>query len=207
MWSPPQFVEHDPAVIDAMIEAARLGVLVTHGPEGLVATHLPFLWEPGRPAKLVGHMARANPHRSLSGDGEALVILPGPEAYVSPNWYPSKAIDSKQVPTWNYEAVHLYGRLGWFDDADGLLDVVSRLSEKHESAQPRPWTVADAPADYVERLLNGIVGVRLTVSRIEAKRKLGQNKPDADRLGVIEGLAMSPDPRDRLVANAMQPKD
>jgi len=206
MYVPPYFAEDDPDAIAAMIEAARLGVLVTHGEGGLYATHLPFLLTSRQPMRLLGHVARANPHREHAGDGEALVILSGPEAYVSPNWYPSKSIDGKQVPTWNYEAVHLYGTLRWFDDPRGLLDVVTRLSERHEAGRPRPWSVADAPADYVERLLRGIVGVELSVTRVEAKRKLGQNKPEADRLGVIEGLAMSPDPRDRLVADAMKPK-
>lgn len=205
MWTPPQFAEDDPDAITQMIEAARLGVLVTHGADGLCATHLPFLFE-AEPMRLVGHIARANPHHTTAGDGEALVILSGPEAYISPNWYPSKAIDGKQVPTWNYEAVHLYGALEWFDDTDRLLDVVARLSDKHESGRAHPWSVADAPADYVERLLRGIVGVVVSVTRVEAKRKLGQNKPEADRLGVIEGLALSPDPRDRLVADAMKPK-
>lgn len=205
MWTPPAYAETDPDAIAQMIEAARLGVLVTHGADGLQATHLPFLFE-REPMRLVGHVARANPHRTLAGDGEALVILSGPEAYVSPNWYPSKAADGRQVPTWNYEAVHLYGRLDWFDDRAGLLGVVGRLSYRHERAQARPWSVADAPAGYIDKLLNGIVGLALTVTRVEAKRKMSQNKPDADRLGVIEGLAMSPDPRDRLVAEAMKPK-
>lgn len=205
MWTPPNFAENDPDAIAAMIEAARLGVLVTHGADGLHATHLPFLLE-REPMRLVGHIARANPQRALAGEDEALVILQGPEAYISPNWYPSKAIDGRQVPTWNYEAVHLYGTLRWFDDRDGLLDVVTRLSDRHEAGRAQPWSVSDAPADYVEKLLRGIVGLELTVTRVEAKRKLGQNKPQADRLGVIEGLALSPDPRDRLVAEAMKPK-
>lgn len=205
MWSPPAYAETDPDTIAAMIEAARLGVLVTHGAKGLEATHLPFLFE-REPMRLVGHIARANPHPQLAGDGEALVILQGAEAYVSPNWYPSKAEDGRQVPTWNYEAVHLYGVLEWFDDRDRLLDVVARLSERHERSQPRPWRIEEAPTDYVEKLLRGIVGLTLTVRRVEAKRKLAQNKPEADRLGVIEGLAMSPDPRDRLVAEAMKSK-
>jgi len=205
MWTPPAYAEHDPDVIAAMIEAARLGVLVTHGPEGLQATHLPFLFE-REPMRLVGHIARSNPHPRLAGDGEALVILAGPEAYVSPSWYPSKAVDGRQVPTWNYEAVHLYGRLKWFDERERLFEIVDCLSRRHESAFAHPWKIADAPADYVEKLLSGIVGLTLTVTRVEAKRKLGQNKPESDRLGVIEGLAMSPDPRDRLLAEAMKPK-
>ena len=205
MWTPPAFAETDPEAIAAMIEAARLGVLVTHGPQGLVATHLPFLLE-REPMRLVGHIARANPHRALAGEGEALVILSGPEAYISPNWYPSKAVDDRQAPTWNYEAVHLYGTLRWFDDRESLLGVVTQLTDRHEAGREQPWSVSDAPADYVNRLLGGIVGLELSVTRVEAKRKLGQTKPEADRLGVIEGLAASPDPRDRLVAEAMKPK-
>lgn len=205
MWTPAQFAETDPDAIAAMIEAARLATLVTHGPQGLYATHLPFLFE-REPMRLIGHVARANPHRALCGDGEAMVIINGPEAYISPSWYPSKAADGKQVPTWNYEAVHLYGTIDWIDDPAHLLDVVTRLSDRHEAGRAQPWSVADAPADYVERLLRGIVGVTLTVTRVEAKRKMGQNKPESDRLGVIEGLALSPDPRDRLVADAMKPK-
>lgn len=205
MWTPPAFAETDTETVAAMIESARLGVLVTHGPQGLIATHLPFLFE-REPMRLVGHIARANPHRALAGDGEALVILSGLEAYVSPNWYPSKATDGRQVPTWNYESVHLYGRLQWFEEPDRLLDVVARLSDRHEAGREQPWSIHDAPADYVEKLLRGIVGLTLEVGRVEAKRKMSQNKSAADQLGVIEGLALSPDPRDRLVAEAMKPK-
>jgi transcriptional regulator len=207
MYVPPQYAETDPDIIAAMIERSRLGMLVTHGDQGLFATHLPFLMTSREPMRLIGHIARANPHRERVGEGEALVVLTGPEAYVSPSFYPSKAIDGRQVPTWNYEAVHLYGRLDWIDDRDALLDIVTRLSERHEANRPHPWKVSDAPADYVERLLRGIVGLQLSVTRVEAKRKLAQTKPESDRLGVIEGLAMSPDPRDRLVAEAMKPMD
>lgn len=205
MWSAAPFAEDDPDAIAAIIEGARLATLVTHGPLGLYATHLPFLFE-REPMRLVGHVSRANPHPSLCGDGEAMVIMTGAEGYISPNWYPSKAVDGKQVPTWNYEAVHLYGRLDWIDEPGQLLDIVSRLSDRHERGRARAWSVAEAPADYIERLLRGIVAVTLSVTRVEAKRKLSQNKPGIDRLGVIEGLAMSPDPRDRLVADAMKPK-
>ena len=203
MYPPAPFVVEDPDLIAAMVARARLGILVTHGPEGLAATHLPFLYDPVN-RRLLGHMARANPQRAGAADGEALVILQGPEAYVSPDWYPSKAEDQRQVPTWNYEAVHLHGRLEWFDDRDRLLDAVSRLWNRHEAGRQRPWSIDDAPPDYIERLLRGIVGVEMHVSRIEARRKLGQNKPERDRSGVIEGLAMSSDPRDRLMAELMK---
>ncbi|HYE42401.1 MAG TPA: FMN-binding negative transcriptional regulator [Caulobacteraceae bacterium] len=206
MYPPAAFVVDDPAVIEAMVGRVRLGMLVTHGPGGLAVTHLPFLYDAAN-RRLLGHMARSNPQRAGAGDGEALAILPGPEAYVSPDWYPSKADDGRQVPTWNYETVHLHGTLEWFEDRGRLLDAVARLSERHEAGRPRPWSIADAPADYVERLLRGIVGVEMRVTRIEARRKLGQNKPERDRAGVIEGLAMSPDPRDRLMAELMQSED
>jgi transcriptional regulator len=203
MYAPDPFAETDPEIIAALIAEARLGLLVTHGPEGLFATHLPFMHDAGR-GVLLAHLARANPHRSMAGDGEALVVLSGSEAYVSPEWYPSKAVDGRQVPTWNYEAVHLYGRLEWFDDRDRLYDLLTGLTDRHEAGRERPWSIQDAPADYLERLLRGVVGVELRISRVQAKRKLSQNKPEPDRAGVLSGLDASPDPRDRLLAKAMR---
>jgi len=186
MFVPPAFRQDDPAVLDAMLNRAGLAVLVTHGPEGLFASHLPLF----RDGELfVGHLAKANPHRALEGGGEALVIFPGPHAYVSPGWYPSKAEHGRAVPTWLYEAVHVYGALSWFDDREGLLEAVARLSGRHEAGRLEPWSPTDAPADYIEALLRGIVGLRLRPSRIEAKRKLLQTKTGADRAGVLAGLA------------------
>jgi len=203
MFIPPLFAEDDPEVVAAIIDQARLGLLVTHGPEGLQATHLPFLHDRGR-GRLVGHIARANRQWQVS-QGPALVVFAGPEAYVSPNWYPSKAVDGKQVPTWNYEAVHVTGAVEWFHDEARLKDVVSRLSDRFEEGRPRPWTLDEAPADYIDRLLRGIVGVEIAIERIEAKRKLSQNKPDADRAGVVAGLTASDDPRDHALARRMRP--
>lgn len=203
MHAPAAFAETDPDVIAAVIARARLGVLVTHGPSGLVATHLPFVYDRTRQV-LVGHLARANPHPQAAGGGEALAVFAGADGYVSPDYYPSKAEHGRQVPTWNYEAVHLYGRLTWFDDRDRLLEVLARLTEQHEAGRPTPWRIEDAPADYVERLLRGIVGVELAVTRVEAQRKLSQNKPAADRLGAIAGLAASDEPRDRMTAALMR---
>ena len=203
MYVPEPFAVTDPAEIDAMIGRARLATLVTHGPEGLFATHLPLLHDRETGA-LLGHIARANPHPRLAGEDEALVILQLDEAYVSPNWYPSKAIDGREVPTWNYEAVHLYGRLEWFENRDALLDLLNRLTNRHETGRPEAWTVADAPSDYVERLLRGIVGVRLSITRVVAKRKLGQNKAQADREGVAIGLEASSDGRDLAAAARMR---
>lgn len=202
MYAPEPFAETDPDLIAALIERARLGVLVTHGPKGLFATHLPWLHDRAA-GVLLGHLARANPHRALAGGGEALAIFSGVDAYVSPTWYPSKATDGRQVPTWNYEAVHVYGRLEWIEARDELHALVSRLSERFEVGRPEPWAVSDAPSDYVERLLRGIVGVRLVITRVEAKRKLSQNKSAADRDGVRSALAASPDPLDQATAATM----
>lgn len=203
MYTPAPYAETDPDAIAGLIARARLGVLVTHGPDGLFATHVPWLHDPAGSA-LYAHLARPNPHRTAAGDGEALVVFCGVDAYVRPGWYPSKAKDGRQVPTWNYEAVHVYGRLEWIEERAPLLALVDRLSERHEGGRPDPWRVADAPTDYLEKLLRGIVGVRLAITRVEAKRKLSQNKPGADREGVIAGLEASPDPRDRATAEAMR---
>jgi transcriptional regulator len=203
MFTPDAFSETNPAEIDAMIVAARLGVLVTHGPDGLHATHLPFLYEPDT-RTLIGHIARANPHPQLAGEGEALVVLSGPDAYVSPRWYRSTAEDGRHVPTWNYEAVHLYGRLTWFEAPEALRDVVRRLTKLHEAHIVPPWSVDEAEPGYLERLLGAITGVRFEISRIAAKRKLSQNRSGEDRAAVIAALEASDNPRDHEVAARMR---
>jgi transcriptional regulator len=188
MYAPEPFAVTDPAEIETMLAASRLGALVTHGSDGLFASHLPFIHDAAE-GRLVGHIARANPHAERAPDGsEALVIFQGPEAYVSPNWYPSKAVDGRQVPTWNYEAVHVRGRLRWFSDADRLRTLLERLTERFEAGSAEPWRMSDAPADYVERLLRGIVGIEVEIEAITAKRKLSQNKDAADRAGTVAGL-------------------
>ena len=191
MYVPPQFAETDPEVIAAMIGRVGLAVLVTHGPEGLFASHMPVMRS--EDGVFVGHLARANPHRERAGDragsGEALLIFPGPEAYVSPGLYPAKAETGRAVPTWNYEAVHVTGALGWFDDRARLLGAVERLSDHHERGRPEPWSVAEAPPDDIEALLRGIVGFELRPTRVEAKRKLSQHRPADERAAVAAGLA------------------
>lgn len=199
MYTPAAFQESDPDVIAAMIARAGLGIMVGAGPQGLTATHLPFLHDRER-GLLIGHVARANPHRP---SGEVLVIFQGPHGYVSPSWYPSKAVHGRQVPTWNYEAVHVTGRARVFDDRDALLDVVERLSDAHEAGRPEPWRVDEAPEAYVEALLRGIVGIEIAIERVEAKRKLGQNKDAADRAGVAAGLRAD----GRVALADLTPKD
>ncbi len=192
----------DPAEARAMLAAARLGCLVTHDPQGLFATHIPFVFDP-EAGVLRGHLARENEHWRR-GDGAALVVFQGIEAYVSPSWFPSKQAHGRVVPTWNYEIVHVYGSLAWHEDRDWLRAQIGALTHRFEDARPNPWRVEDAPADHIERLLGGIVGVEIAIDRIEAKRKLSQNRSDADRLGAADGLAASDDPRDRLTGEAMR---
>jgi transcriptional regulator len=201
MYAPEPFAVDDPDQVRAMLAGSRLGALVTHGPEGLFASHLPFVHEAST-NRLIGHLARLNPHHRRAADGaDCLVILQGSDAYVSPSWYPSKATDGRQVPTWNYEAVHVTGRLRWFDEPDRLRDLLDRLTAKFEAGSAEPWRVSDAPADYIERLSRGILGLEVEILEITAKRKLSQNKPAADRSGVIAGLEAA---GESAVARAMR---
>ncbi|AOB33833.1 transcriptional regulator [Bordetella sp. H567] len=207
MYVPPAFREEDLSTIHRAMREARLIQLVTAGPDGLMATPLPMLLaaDEGEQGVLYGHMARANPHWRAAITGEALAIFMGPDAYVSPSWYASKARDGKVVPTWNYLAVHAYGPVEFFDDAQRLLQVVSGLTDRQEAARDEPWSVSDAPPDYVASMLRGIVGIRLPIARIDAKRKMSQNRSTEDRAGVMAGLAASEDPMDRAAA-ALIPK-
>jgi transcriptional regulator len=202
MHAPEPFAVTDADMIDAMIRRARLGVLVTSGAEGLCASHLPLLWDAER-RRLCGHLARANPQRASAHAEDALVILSGADAYVSPSAYASKAEHGRVVPTWNYEAVHLWGRVEWFEEPDRLRRLLAGLTGTHEAARASPWSVDDAPADYVTRMLAAIVGVELVVTRIEAVSKLSQNRSPADRDGVAAALGVSADPRDREIAARM----
>ena len=201
MYVPTAFHEDDPSGLAAILAAARLATLVTSTTEGLVATPLPMLMEPGegKHGVLYGHVARANPHYRLPVAGDALAMFMGPDAYVSPSWYAAKAEHGKVVPTWNYVAVHAYGPVEFFEDAERLLAVVSRLTDFHEAGRERRWAVGDAPEAYVAAQLRGIVGVRLTITRIEGKRKLSQNRSEADRFGVAAGLAEGAREDDRAI--------
>jgi transcriptional regulator len=133
-----------------------------------------------------------------------LAIFMGPEAYVTPSWYATKRETGKVVPTWNYVAVHAYGPVEFFQESERLLEVVTRLTNKHEGPRANPWGVADAPADYIAAQLRGIVGVRIPVARFEGKNKMSQNRTEVDRVGVMAGLAASEDPQDREVATLIQ---
>ena len=202
MYQPDAFAVTDPTELETALRALRFGSLVTHDAQGLFATPMPFLYDAERRV-LTGHMARPNPHWERAGETEALALFQGPEAYISPNRYPSKAKHGRVVPTWNYEVVQVGGRTSWRHDPDWLIAHVSALSDRHEAALPKPWAVTDAPAEYIRALAAGIVGLELAIERVEIKRKLSQNRPEADRLGVIEGLSASPRPSDRRMAAVM----
>ena len=203
MYIPPAFRVDDIADIHRAIREARSATLVTATKEGLMGTPLPMLLNEGEGPNgtLYAHVARANPQWKLTPSGEAMAIFAGPEAYVSPSWYATKQETHKVVPTWNYVAVHAYGPVEFFDDADRLLDVITRLTDLHEHARKDRWAVADAPADFIKAQLKGIVGLRMPITRLDGKRKMSQNRNPADRAGVINELSESRRPEDHLVAS------
>ena len=203
MYVPPAFRDDDRASLHAAMRAARLASLVTATADGLIATPLPLLLDDadGEHGTLYGHVARANPQWRRAVIGEAMAIFMGPDAYVTPSWYATKQQTGKVVPTWNYVAVHAYGPIAFFDDAERLLDIVTRLTDLHEGPRAEPWAVTDAPADFIRAQLRGIVGLRMPIARIEGKRKMSQNRSAEDRAGVAAGLAASDRPADRAVAD------
>lgn len=203
MYIPSTNAEHRPEVIFDFLDANPVGALITASAEGLFATHLPFVLDRARGphGTLEGHLARANPHhRHLPLTEEALIIFAGPDAYVTPAFYPSKAEHGKVVPTWNYVAVHVYGRLRFTEDRAFLHRHLAALTDRHEAGREKPWKVDDAPADYIAQLERAIVGIEFTVTRLEGKWKMSQNRPAADIDGVVRGLGSSADPKDRAVA-------
>ena len=202
MYVPPAFKDDDLDSIRATIRAARLANLVTATADGPIATPLPlFLDETeGERGVLYGHVAKANPQWRSAPIGEALAIFMGPEAYVTPSWYATKQETGKVVPTWNYIAVHAYGPVEFFQEPERLLEVVTRLTNRQEQSRAEPWAVSDAPSDFVAAQLRAIVGMRIPVTRFEGKRKMSQNRPEADRIRVAAGLAASDNPQDREVA-------
>ena len=207
MYNPSGFAIKDLHELQQQIIDTRLAMVVTHGEQGLQASHLPLLFNPeqGPNGTLYGHFARGNPQwKELQNGAEALVIFAGADAYVSPGFYPSKAEHGKVVPTWNYVAVHAYGTADVFTEADRLLNLVSALTDRHEASRQQPWKVTDALADYIDGMLKAIVGFALPIQRLEGKRKLSQNRSAADIAGVREGLAASPDVHDQALAHLMR---
>jgi len=191
MYSPKAFEETRIPVLHELIRSQPFSSLVTLGGSGLAASHLPLVLEdaPGSLGLLKGHLSRANPQwRDVSPDVQALAIFAGPQHYITPSWYAEKASTGKVVPTWNYVVVHAYGHLKFVEDTPWLLDHLKALTNLHESPFAEPWKITDAPDDYIQSLSKGIVGIELSIERLEGKWKLSQNRNEADRRGVIEGL-------------------
>ena len=191
MYQPPHFREDRIEVQHGLIRAHPLGLLITAGPGGLIANPFPFLLDPERSEKgtLRLHIARANPQwHELEAIEECLVVFQGPQDYVTPSWYATKRETGKVVPTWNYATVHSWGRPRIMNDDAWLRRQIEDLTRSRESQRAEPWHVDDAPADFVKAQMRGIVGVEIVISRIEGKWKMSQNRPVADRLGVIAGF-------------------
>ena len=192
MYTPAQFKVEDAAEVHGLMRAHPFAILVTQGADGVTATHLPIVLkadEANPLGRIKCHVARPNPQwKSFAADVDALMIFQGPEAYIRPGWYPSKAEHGKAVPTWNYVAVHAYGRLRVMNDKAWLLAHVGELSDQQEAPYEQRWSMADAPASYLDVMTRGIVGLTLDITRLEGKVKMSQNRDMADRTGVVQGL-------------------
>lgn len=193
MYLPAHFAEERPQALHDLIATHPLGALVTQGPSGLDANHLPFELDPaaGSHGLLRAHVARNNPlWQELQDGAEVLVVFQAEQGYISPNWYPSKHETHKQVPTWNYRVVHVHGRLCIHDDERYVRGLVARLTRAHEARaqEPRPWKMTDSDSGYIDGMLKSIVGIEVEISRMVGKFKLSQNKEMRDRQGMVEQL-------------------
>lgn len=205
VYLPAAFTEARPEVLIAHIEQYEFGLLVSHGASGLVASHIPFLIErDGAELHLHGHLARLNPQAGdLAQAREVLAVFHGPHAYISPRWYAT----GPSVPTWNYVDVHAYGTVRLVEDGAWLLRFLRRLSERHEAAHPKPWRIQDLPKAYLEGMLKGIIGFDITVTRLDGKYKLSQNRPAADRPGIIAALEAQSDADALALARLMRERE
>ena len=191
MYCPSHFNEERPEVLSQLMRTYPLATVVRSSADGLVADHIPLMYEEAqadKPARLIGHVAKNNVLCQSGSGSEHLLIFQGPNTYVSPNWYPSKAIAGKVVPTWNYAVVHVHATLTTVEDPQAILPILSSLTQRHESSQPHPWQVGDAPQDYIDTMVSNVVGVVFQVRRIQGKWKVSQNQPADNRKGVVSAL-------------------
>lgn len=196
MYVPPHFEEQRIEVLCQLMHEYPLGMLVTLGKDGLNANHIPFEFNssPTPLGTLRAHVARANPvWRDFSQEMDALVVFLGPQSYVTPSWYPTRALSGEVVPTYNYLAVHAYGSAQVRHEEDWLRGLVTRLTERFEAQRATPWQVTDAPADFIGKQLRAIVGIEIQLTRLIGKWKVSQNRPAMDRAGVVEGLTENAD--------------
>jgi len=190
MYLPVQFEENRVEVLHALMRAHPFATLVSHGTDGLTADHLPLhlAAEIAPHGALQGHVARANPLWQQAADTDVLVVFQGPQTYVTPSWYATKREHGKVVPTWNYVVVHARGRLRVIDDPAWLRAQLEALVASHEAGFAEPWQIADAPPDYIDKMLTAIVGIEIAITRLTGKWKISQNQPAANRAGVVAGL-------------------
>ena len=196
MYIPTSFRETRIERLHDLIVEHPLGLLITHGDNGLEASPIPFLLyaDEGKQGMLCAHLAKANLHwQALTGDAECLVVFQGPEGYVTPSWYPSKTETHKAVPTWNYATVQVWGNASVTEDPEWLRRHLDDLTRHHEQSRPQPWSVSDAPENYIANQMKAIIGIEIPINRIDGKWKMSQNKDDADREGVIVGMRSSTD--------------
>ena len=219
MYIPRHFAVPDLAEVESFVDAAQSADLVTFDGVKPVSTLLPVIWdrpsplslpaegaaaEPGSLGRLLGHIAIANDQWQTAQPGaQALAIVHGPQAYISPSWYEAKQRHGRVVPTWNYEAVHVTGTVEFHQDPEWLRAFVTRLTQRHEDGRAHPWAVTDAPPEYIDGQLRAIVGMELTITAIEAKQKLSQNRSELDRARVVEGLRAEADDGAAAIAAAM----
>jgi transcriptional regulator len=212
MYQPDHFRVDDLPQMHALMRERPFAALISAGADGLFASHLPTVLKSDGPYGVIEcHLARANPHCKYLADGnEALMIFQGPEGYITPNWYPSKAQNGKVVPTWNFAVVHAYGRPEVMKDGDRLLAHVTELTAQQEKSEAKPWLPSDAPTAYIEAMLRGIVGFRFAITRLEGKWKMSQNREPQDQAGVVQGLSKRADGDDvamaKIVSGLIAPK-
>jgi transcriptional regulator len=207
MYIPAHFAESRPAALHAVMRAHSLATVVFQTAHGLDAHPLPLVLDldRGLPGTLLGHVARSNPIWRDPPVGEVLAVFHGPQAYVSPSSYPSKAEHRRVVPTWNYVAVHARGELAWIDDAAWMRGFLTRLTQEHEAGLPKPWSINDAPAEYIDKLLGAVVGFELRLRVVEGKFKLSQNRSPEDFQGAAQTLGSQPN--GVAIAEAMRALD
>ena len=204
MYNPPHFAEGRPEILVPLLRERGFGTLVACGSDGLDAAHVPMeIAQDG--SALRCHVARPNPiWKAIAETPSVLVIFPGSDHYISPSWYPAKAEHGSVVPTWNYEAIHVHGSAALFEESARLHAHLTSLTGAYEKPFAEPWAVSDAPADFIERQMRGIVGIEVRIDRIEGKFKLGQNRSQADREGAIAGLEAIGSPASVATAAAMR---
>jgi transcriptional regulator len=206
VYTPQQFEEKRPDVLARAIRDIQFALLVTATNGEYFASHLPMVLKEANGAfTLEAHLARANPHwKALVGKPASLAVFQGPQTYVSPSWYESKRQHGKVVPTWNYVVVHAHGALEVVEDRDWLLAHLEDLVTANEGGREQPWAISDAPGEFIQAMTRAIVGLRLTVARLEGKWKMSQNRSQLDRAGTLAGLSASSKPADQAVAAIMR---